>query len=225
MYPSGTPEEFAACYDPSWGVAKHRTRPAPGNHDYLTDGARGYFGYFGAAAGDPDKGYYSYDVGSWHVIALNSNCLLVAGGCGAGSPQEQWLKSDLAAHQSACTLAYFHHPRFSSSANNRSVDPFWRDLYEAGAEVVLNGHAHNYERFAPQRPDGTRDDARGVREFVVGTGGVNLHPFGTIKPNSQARNANTYGVLRLTLHTGSYDWKFVPVAGKTFTDSGTKSCH
>jgi hypothetical protein len=154
---------------------------------------------------------------------LNSNCAFVS--CAEGSAQERWLEADLAANPSRCTLAYFHHPRFSSSGNNLNVTPFWKDLYAAGAEVVLSGHAHNYERFAPQQPDGTLDRTRGIREFVVGTGGVSHHPFGTVKPNSQVRNANTYGVLKLTLHPGSYDWKFVPVAGKTFTDSGTKSCH
>jgi hypothetical protein len=223
VYNSGTPSEFSNCYGPSWGRHKARTRPAVGNHEYYTPGASGYFGYFGAKAGDPKKGYYSYDRGSWHVVVLNSNCSEVS--CAAGSPQERWLENDLAAHPNRCTLAYFHHPRFSSSGDNPSVAPFWNDLYAAGAEVVLNGHTHNYERFAPQRPDGTRARGRGIREFVVGTGGVGHAAFGAIRPNSQVRNADTYGVLKLTLHQGSYDWKFVPVAGKTFTDSGTKSCH
>jgi hypothetical protein len=155
---------------------------------------------------------------------LNSNCAKV-GGCYAGSPQERWLRNDLAANATECTLAYWHHPRFSSVSNNTSVAPFWKALYAAGAEVVLNGHAHNYERFAPQRPDGTLDGVGGIREFVVGTGGAGLHAFKAVKPNSQARNANTFGVLKLTLHPSSYEWRFVPAAGKTFTDSGTKSCH
>jgi hypothetical protein len=222
-YPDGTAAQFADCYGPSWGVHKDRTRPAVGNHEYNTPDATGYFNYFGARAGDPARGYYSYDRGTWHVVVLNSNCWEVP--CAAGSAQERWLEDDLAANRSRCTLAYFHHPRFSSSGNNLSVAPFWNELYEAGAEVVLNGHTHNYERFAPQRPDGTRDGERGIREFVVGTGGVSLNTFGTVKPNSQVRNSNTYGVLKLRLHPGSYDWKFVPVAGKTFTDSGTKRCH
>ena len=223
-YESGTATEFANCYDPTWGRHKARTKPSVGNHEYETPGAEPYFDYFGARAGSPGKGYYSYDRGEWHIVVLNSNCS-EAGGCAAGSPQERWLKEDLAANATKCTLAYWHHPRFSSSANNSEVAPFWKDLYAAGAEVVLNGHAHNYERFAPQRPDGSRDTGRGIREFVVGTGGVNHGAFKTIKENSQVRNADTYGVLKLTLKPDSYDWKFVPVAGKAFTDSGTKGCH
>jgi len=223
VYENGTATEFANCYGPSWGRHKDRTRPAAGNHEYNTPDAAGYFGYFGARAGEPSKGYYSYNKGSWHIVVLNSNCWEVS--CAEGSAQERWLEADLAASPSKCTLAYFHYPRFSSSGNQPSVAPFWKDLYEAGAEVVLNGHAHNYERFAPQRPDGTLDGDRGIREFVVGTGGAHHHSFGTIKPNSQVRNATAYGVLKLTLHSGSYEWKFKPVAGKTFTDSGTKVCH
>ena len=222
-YPDGSTTDFADCYGPSWGRSNDRTKPAVGDNEYNTPGASGYFGYFGARAGDPEKGYYSYDKGSWHIVVLNSNCQQV--GCEAGSAQERWLKADLAAHPSKCTLAYWHQPRFSSKGESPAVGPFWEALYEAGAEVVVNGHAHNYERFAPQRPDGTRDDARGIREFVVGTGGSPLASFGAIKPDSQVRNASTHGVLRLTLHPGSYDWKFVPVAGKTFTDSGTEACH
>jgi acid phosphatase type 7 len=223
VYENGTATEFANCYGPSWGRHKDRTKPAAGNHEYNTLGASGYFSYFGARAGDPSKGYYSYNKGSWHIVVLNSNCWEVS--CAIGSAQERWLKADLAANPSKCTLAYFHYPRFSSSGDQPSVAPFWRVLYEAGAEVVLNGHAHNYERFAPQRPDGTLAPKRGIREFVVGTGGAHHHSFGTIKPNSQVRNASAYGVLRLALHAGSYEWKFKPVAGKTFTDSGTKACH
>ena len=222
-YPDGTYAQFRDCYKPSWGLHKDRTKPSVGNHEYDTPDAAGYFDYFGARAGDPAKGYYSYDRGGWHIVVLNSNCWEVP--CAEGSAQQRWLEADLAANPSRCTLAYFHHPRFSSSGNNRNVTPFWKALYEAGAEVVLNGHTHNYERFAPQRPDGTLDRERGIREFVVGTGGVSHNPFGTVKPNSQVRNSAAYGVLKLTLHPGSYDWKFVSVAGKTFTDSGTKSCH
>jgi hypothetical protein len=222
-YPDGTLQQFDDCYAPSWGRHMDRTRPAVGNHEYETPGAAGYFGYFGARAGNPAKGYYSYDRGSWHVVVLNSNCWEVS--CAAGSAQESWLEADLAANPSSCILAYFHHPRFSSSGNNRSVTPFWRALYQAGAEVVLSGHTHNYERFAPQRPDGTLAPERGIREFVVGTGGASHQPFGTIKPHSRIRNADTYGVLKLTLHSESYEWKFIPQAGKTFTDSGRKACH
>jgi len=225
VYPDGTAAQFRDCYGPTWGRHKARTRPAVGNHEYNTPGAAPYYAYFGASAGPSGTGYYSYDKGSWHIVVLNSNCSKVA--CAAGSAQEQWLNNDLAAHPNGCTLAYFHHPRFSSGkyGTNASVSAFWKDLYAAGAEVVLNGHAHNYERYAPQRPDGTLDKARGIREFVVGTGGVEHAGFGTIRPNSRVRNAKTYGVLKLTLHAGSYGWKFVPQAGKTFTDSGTTSCH
>jgi hypothetical protein len=227
-YTSGTAAEFSNCYDPSWGRHKARTKPTPGNHEYLTAGASGYFGYFGSAAGPSGKGYYSYNLGGWHVVALNSMCREV-GGCGATSPMVSWLKQDLAANADrACTIAYFHHPLFSSGSKHGSVPKMkasWDALYAAKAEVVVSGHEHNYERFAPQSPSGQAEPDRGIREFVVGTGGGEQYPFGTVQPNSQVRNANTFGVLKLTLHPSSYEWKFVPVAGKTFTDSGTKSCH
>jgi hypothetical protein len=227
VYSSGTPSEFANCYDPTWGRAKSRTFPSPGNHDYATSGAAGYFGYFGAAAGDPSKGYYSYDLGTWHVIVLNDNCTYI-GGCEAGSAQEQWLRADLAAHPADCTLAYWHQPRFSSGSTHGSrpsIQPFWQALYEHGADVVLNGHEHHYERFLPQTPDGTLDNAYGITEFVVGTGGYLHYPFGTILANSAARSSDTHGVLELTLHSDGYDWEFLPVAGKTYTDSGSAACH
>jgi hypothetical protein len=227
-YGSGTSTEFANCYDPTWGQVKARTRPAPGNHEYYTSGATGYFGYFGSAAGDPSRGYYSYELGQWHVVVLNTNdqCKYVS--CSAGSEQEQWLKTDLANHPAQCTLAYFHYPLFTSgnyAPGISSVRPLWDDLYSGGADVVLNGHDHIYERFAPQSPSGALDQARGVREFVVGTGGAEHYGIKTVQPNSEARNAGTFGVLKLTLHPASYDWQFVPEAGKTFTDSGTTSCH
>jgi hypothetical protein len=226
-YRSGTVYEFAYCYGPSWGRHKARTKPTVGNHEYDTAGASGYFGYFGAAAGDPDKGYYSYDLGEWHIVALNSMCEEV-GGCGANSPMVSWLKQDLAANPASCTAAIFHHPLFSSGAvhgNDPKMRPSWYALYAAGAEVVLNGHEHTYERFAPQTPRGTADPAHGIREFIVGTGGASHYPFGTIEPNSQVRSSGTFGVLKLTLHPASYDWRFVPEAGKTFTDSGSDQCH
>jgi acid phosphatase type 7 len=224
-YNSGTSAEFANCYNPTWGRHKARTKPSVGNHEYLTSGASGYFNYFGAAAGDPKKGYYSYDRGDWHVIVLNSNCSQVP--CAAGSAQDTWLRADLANHPNKCTLAYFHAPLYSSGqhGNGTYVRPFWKALYQANADVVLSGHDHDYERFAPQNPYGAFDSARGIREFVVGTGGTYLRPFGTIKANSVSRNATTHGVLKLTLNSSGYAWKFVPVAGKTFTDSGTASCH
>jgi hypothetical protein len=225
-YDGGSAEQFEACYEPSWGRHKARTMPSVGNHDYETPGASGYFGYFGAAAGDPDKGYYSYDKGSWHVVVLNSECRSV-GGCGPNDAQIRWLEQDLAANPTECTLAYWHHPLYSSSRYGYAprMKPAWDALYAAGAEVVLNGHAHLYERFAPMEPDGNADHEGGIREFVVGTGGASLHPLGDIQPNSEVRNANTYGVLKLTLRPSSYEWEFVPVAGETFTDSGSTSCH
>jgi hypothetical protein len=216
---------------------KFKTRPAPGNHDYYTTGASGYFGYFGSAAGDSSKGYYSYDLGSWHVVVLNSNDLTDGNGsciyvsCASGSAQEQWLKADLAAHPTRCTLAYWHHPLFTSDSLEAAgpataVRPFWDDLYAAGADLVLNGHAHMYERFAPQRPDGTRDDTNGIREIVTGTGGYLEHsatsPAAT---NSQVLNNDTFGLTKLTLGNGWYSWQFLPQVGKTFTDSGRTSCH
>jgi hypothetical protein len=225
-YDFGSTSEFLDCYDPSWGRQRARTRPAVGDHEYETANAAPYFAYFGAAAGDPSKGYYSYDLGSWHIVVLNTNCAGV-GGCGSGSLQEQWLRDDLTLHPATCTLAYFHAPRFSSGENGSSTDSqqFWQDLYDARADVVLSGDDHDYERFAPQAPDGTLDTARGIREFVVGTGGAARQWFMTDEPNSEVRDSATHGVLSLTLHAGSFDWRFVPEAGATFTDSGSQSCH
>jgi hypothetical protein len=224
QYEDGSLTKYQQSFDPSWGRAKSIIRPAVGNHEYSTAGASGYYDYFGAAAGDRTKGYYSYDIGAWHIIALNSNCSQV-GGCGTGSPQEQWLKSDLAAHPTMCTLAYWHHPRFSGGehGSSTSYDAFWRALYAAGADIVLSGHDHDYERFAPQNPSGAADP-NGIQQFVVGTGGKNHYTFTTTLPNSLVRNSDTYGILKLTLHAASYDWQFVPEAGKTFTDSGTRNC-
>ncbi len=226
-YESGTATEFANCYDPSWGRHKARTMPAVGNHEYNTPGASGYDDYFGAAAGDPTRGYYSYDLGAWHIVALNSMCENV-GGCGPDSPMVTWLQRDLAANPASCTLAYWHHPVFSSGSehgNDPKMIPSWDALYAAGADVVLSGHDHDYERFAPQTSSGVADPARGIREFVVGTGGKSHYAFGTIRANSEARNADTNGVLKLTLHPTSYEWQFVPEAGKTYSDSGSDSCH
>jgi hypothetical protein len=227
VYRNGTPQEFAECYDPSWGRHKDRTRPAPGNHDYETSGAAGYFDYFGAAAGEPGKGYYSYDLGTWHIVVLNSNCSQV-GGCGDGSSQEQWLREDLAAHPATCTLAYWHHPLFSSGTEHggdEAMRPIWHVLYDAGADVVLVGHEHNYERFAPLDPTGATDPERGIRQFVVGTGGKSLYRFGEPLPASEVRNAEAMGVLKLRLHATGYDWQFVPVPGALFDDTGAWPCH
>jgi hypothetical protein len=226
-YNSGTAAEFANCYEPTWGRHKTRTRPSPGNHDYGTPGAAGYFGYFGPAAGEPGKGWYSYDAGAWHVVVLNTNCFPV-GGCDPGDPQVAWLRADLAAHRSDCTLAYFHHPLFTSRRD--SQDPasatFWRLLYQAGADLILTGHAHVYERFAPQNPTGALDLAYGIRQITAGTGGYSLYTFdSTPAANSQVRFNDSHGVLKLTLHPTSYEWQFLPIPGARSADSGTSACH
>ncbi len=223
-YPDGSTADFTNCYGPTWGRHRGRTHPTLGDDDYDTAGAAGYFNYFGAAAGDPTRGYYSYDLGAWHVIHLNSECSRV-GGCRSSSPQAQWLRADLAANPRACILALHHEPLFSSKGGDSDLRVYWDPLYAAGADVVLSGHRHNYERFARQSPTGAADPQRGIRQFVVGTGGTSLSTFGsTIAANSQVRNDRTHGVLKLTLHPTGYDWQFVPVAGQTFTDSGSTSC-
>ncbi len=240
QYYCGGYQAFLQSYDLSWGRVKSISHPVVGNHEYLTtpdssgpstgcditnDRAAGYFTYFGAAAGNPNQGYYSYDVGAWHLIALNSNCT-DAGGCSPVSPQGQWLQADLAAHSNFCTLAYWHIPLFSSGgrAELNSKD-LWQILYDHNADLILNGHDHIYERFAPQDPNGVSDAIRGLREFIIGSGGANHTTLVTTAVNSEVRNTDTYGVLKLTLHPTSYDWQFVPEAGKTFTDSGTGVCH
>ena len=226
-YPRGTADEFAYCYDPSWGVFRDHTRPAAGNHDFATPWAAPYFAYWGTLAGFAGAGYYSYELGSWHVIVLNSNCRFVP--CRPGSPQETWLRTDLAQHRTKCTLAYFHHPLFSSTRGTATpaVQPLWQDLYAAGADVVLNGHAHNYQRFAPQTPLGGADPKRGIREFVVGTGGNSHHALGPPIANQQNMDDTTFGVLRLMLLDTGYTWEFEPQTngGGFFTDSGTGTCH
>jgi hypothetical protein len=235
QYECGGYDAFMQAYDPTWGRVKDITHPVPGNHEYQTSGgtgcdaagnAAGYFDYFGPAAGQPGQGYYSFDVGSWHLIALNSNCFQV-GGCGVGSPEETWLRADLAAHSNTCTLAYWHHPRFTSGqvGSDAEVAPFWQDIYSAGVDVVLNGHAHGYERFAPQDPGENYDPTRGIREFVVGTGGEDFHAFTVSMPLTESRDGYAFGVLKLTLHAGSYDWQFVSEAGQTYADSGSTFCH
>ncbi len=225
-YPNGTKEDFE-CYDRTWGRAKTRTRPAPGNHDFHSSKATPYFDYFGGAAGAPDRGYYSYELGAWHVVVLNSECVDV-GGCGAGSPEEKWLREDLAKHRASCTLGYWHKPLFSSGGshgNDLEIIPFWQAFYEAGADVVVNGHDHDYERFGPQDPQGKADATHGIREFVVGTGGKNLRSFGPVKTNSEVRNYETFGVLKLTLHPSGYEWLFIAQDGKSFSDAGSGTCH
>ncbi len=223
-YQSGSDLEFALWYAPSWGRFLSRTRPSPGNHDYMTSNASGYFNYFGARAGTRGEGWYSYDVGAWHLISLNSNCSDV-GGCTAMSTQGRWLAADLAATSARCVLAYWHHPRFSSGMHGDSLgmQPFWQMLYDANADVVLVGHDHTYERFAPQNAAGAADSARGVREFVVGSGGAPHYSFTRTAPNSEVRNGSDWGVIRMVLHADSYNWEFVAAGG--VRDLGAGACH
>ncbi len=220
-YPDGTARDFERCYAPSWGRHRQRTRPAVGNHEYHSPEAGPYFDYFGAAAGEPGKGYYSYDLGAWHVVVLNSQIEM-----GEGSEQERWLRADLKASTRRCTLAYWHRPLFSSGPERetRVIKPLWEALYEAGAEVVLGGHDHYYERFAPQTPEGRADKERGLRQFVVGTGGMVLYDFTEPLPNSEVRIGGTFGLLKLTLEDGAYAWEFLPVDGGV-ADQGRGTCH
>jgi acid phosphatase type 7 len=224
-YENGTAEEFASCYDTTWGRHKERTRPVPGNHDWRTGGLAGYFDYFGEAARGPDgRSWYSFDLGTWHVIMLDSECDK-NGGCETDSAQGRWLAEDLEASDTRCTVAIWHKPRFSSGehGNDRSVAPFWTALYDAGVDVVVNGHDHDYERFAPQDPDAAEDRDRGMRQFVVGTGGTPLRTFEEPVANSELR-ALSHGVFKMTMRDGSYDWEFIPVSGD-FRDGGTAFCH
>lgn len=230
-YEKGTAAEFKNCYHPSWGQFKDRTRPAVGNHEYNSHSAAGYFGYWGEQAGPPGMGFYSYDLGVWHIVVLNTNCNEKGlGGCARGSPQESWLRDDLAKRPEACILAYGHHPLNSSGVKKKhamhpELKPLWDDLYAARADLVLAGHEHFYERFASQDPQGNPDGARGIRQIIVGTGGREHDKIGTPVRNSEVRDAKTYGVLKLTLAPGRYDWEFVPVEGATFRDSGSGVCH
>ncbi|CAN5115678.1 hypothetical protein BH11PSE11_BH11PSE11_23410 [soil metagenome] len=221
-YPVGRLEEFAECYEPTWGQFKARTYPAPGNHEYYTPGAVGYFAYFGAAARPQGRSYYSVELGKWHVISLNSNL----------TPAEHleqlaWLKADLDSNKAACTLAYWHHPVFSSGGHgsNENMVDVWRMLDAANADVVLASHDHNYERFAPQDAEGRRNEERGIRSFVVGTGGTSLTPFGLRKTNSAVSTNVALGVLRMVLKDTGYEWEFMAVPGTGFTDRGAALCH
>jgi calcineurin-like phosphoesterase family protein len=225
-YSKGSLNEYRNCYQPSWGRFLDRTRPAPGNHEYETAGATGYREYFGTRATPAGTTWYAWDAGDWHVVMLDSDCDAV-GGCGAASAQGAWLKADLAASDAQCTLAIWHHPRFSSGdhGNHAFMEPFWQILYDAGADLVISGHDHDYERFAPQDPSGNADAERGIREFVVGTGGGRLRDFKAVRANSEVRDARTFGVIRLALAPEGYSWDFVPVAGRSFTDSGSGLCH
>ena len=232
-YDKGTAEEFKNCYDKTWGQFKNRTHPAPGNHEFYgsKDGSP-YFDYWGVQAGEREKGYYSFELGDWHVISLNTNCAAPGlGGCGAGSPQDLWLQKDLAKHSKSCIAAFGHHALYSSGVlKSHAIHPelrqLWKDLYKAHADIVINGHEHSYERFGPQDPYGNLDRKNGIREFVVGTGGRDHDPLGFPIANSEVRNAVTFGVLKLTLSAGDYKWEFVPVGDENaFTDSGEGTCH
>jgi 3',5'-cyclic AMP phosphodiesterase CpdA len=220
-YPNGTADDFQRCYGPTWGRHLGRTRPSPGNHDYYAPGAAPYFAYFGANAGPAGLGYYSYDLGAWHVVSLNSETLAEF-----GSAQDAWLRADLAANTSKCTIAYWHRPLFSSGphAGAESIRNLWRVLYEFDVDVVLNGHDHLYERFAPQDPNGRPDPARGIRQFTVGTGGGPTYSARAATPNSEAVGQD-WGVLALTLDRETYRWEFLPVAGAAFHDAGSSACH
>jgi hypothetical protein len=233
QYEDATLWKFQQSFDVTWGRLKPLIRPAPGNHEYADPGATGYFDYFNGPgqesgpAGRRDKGYYGFDVGTWHVVALNSECGRV-GGCDAEAPQEGWLRADLAAHPATCTLAFWHHPRFTSGrhgAEGTTMLPVWNALYEAGVDVVVNGHEHFYERFAPQTPAGAPDPTRGIRQFTVGTGGRSRFGYATLAPNSELRENRTSGVLKLTLGEGRYGWEFVSAPTGRVLDSGETTCH
>ena len=225
VYQRGTLNQYRRCYGPTWGRHLDRTRPTPGNHEYKTEEAAGYWEYFGDRAGERGKGWYSYDVDGWHVVALNTNreALVVP-----GSEQLRWLRDDLRRNGTRCALAYMHHPRFSSGGKHGDVtrlEPIWEILYEGGVDVVLSGHDHHYERFAPQTPDGRKDPARGIRQFVVGTGGAPGYHLATPGPNSEVRDADARGVLTLRFEPGAYRWEFVPIRGHRFADRGRAECN
>lgn len=230
QYDEGRLAAYRASYALHWGVERDRTRAVVGNHEYLASPiAHGFFTYFGPSAGPTDRGWYAFDAGAWHVVVLNSNCMLV--GCGAGSRQFRWLVADLdRTAPETCTLVAFHHPRFSSGphgddAELRLLRPIWRLLFSRGADLVINAHDHIYERFAPMDPRGGRDRAFGIREFIVGTGGAQHYWVERVRYASQVRNVDTFGVLELMLVDGGYSWRFVPIGGFTFTDQGSDTCH
>ncbi len=223
-YDDGTPEEFSSCFDTSWGVHTSRVRPVPGNHDYHTPGAAGYFEYFGDAAGSPSEGWYSFDSGAWHLVGLNSNCGDV--GCGVDSPQAEWLRRDLELNAGKCTLVYTHHPRHSSGENGsfERLADLWGVMHRQGVDLLLSAHDHGYERFAPLDVDGEAASSGGIRQFVVGTGGATLRDFADIQPYSEVRIAGEYGLLELTLEPASYRWRFWSIEGSEPLDAGEAVC-
>ncbi len=225
-YGSGSARDFHECYAPSWGRHRDRTFPVLGNHDFDTATAAGYFGFFGERGGDPRAGWYSVDLGDWRLLVLASDCGDV-GGCGPESDQGRWLARELDRAPETCTLAIWHHPLFTTGEHGPApeVRPLWEQLYEAGVELVVNGHEHDYERFVPLDPAGQPDPERGIRQIVVGTGGAELRGFPRDDPTSEVRDASTHGVLRLDLEEGGYGWTFVPVDGGEFQDAGTGACH
>jgi hypothetical protein len=228
QYDTGALSAYTGVYRPTWGRFDPLASPVPGNHDYGTSGAGGYFSYFGARAGTRGQGWYSYDLGAWHLLALNSECNHLSGSpCASGGAEETFVRTDLASHPNACTLAYFHEPVFSSGSaqveNAAAMMPIWRDLYAAHVDLVLNGHKHNYQRANLLGPTGAVD-SRGIRLLIVGTGGEDHSGSAALRSGFQVFDNKTFGVLRGVLHAGSYDWRFVPEPGKTFTDSGTDRC-
>jgi acid phosphatase type 7 len=224
---SGVMADYTGPFQNSWGRFKSIISPVPGNHDYGTSGAANYYNYFGTNVTHGPNGYYSFDLGNWHFVAINSNCDKLTGGCANGSPEETWLKGDLAANTKPCTLAFWHHPRYSSGhdGDNLFMADIYQDLYNANTEIVLSGHSHDYERFAPQNNLGQLDTTKGITQFVVGTGGAFWTGYNAIEPNSRAHQNTIHGALQLALHSDSYDWSFIPEAGKTWTDSGSTLCH
>jgi acid phosphatase type 7 len=226
VYEDATDRTFRECYHPTWGRFRDRTRPVPGNHDYHVEDGAAYYRYFGEAAGRPGEGWYTYDLGPWRIYALNTNCSAI-GGCGPDSPQTTWLREDLEARPNRCTIAIFHHPRWATGHHGDSdfVDDIWEALDDAGVELVLNGHEHHYERYAPRRPDGTVDHERGIRQIIVGTGGRSRNGFESEDQASEIRSDDAYGVLKLSLRDDEYRWRFIPVPRHDFTDSGSDRCH
>ncbi len=228
QYERGELVNYQASYEPTWGKFNAISKPIAGNHEYYGPGkdAAGYFDYFGEVAGDRQKGYYSYDQGDWHFVALNSNCEYI-GGCEIGSAQQQWLAQDLAANKKTCTLAYAHHPRYSSGAhgNNDAMTDLWQTLYDGNADVMLSGHDHIYERFAPQNAQGELDQSRGIRQFVIGTGGKSLYPLRKMRPHSEVSAVGVYGVLKMELNPQGYSWQYLAANTDEFQDQGKYSCH